>query len=728
MYIQLVSVHGLIRGNNIEMGRDADTGGQVRYVLELARALARQPEVKQVDLFTRQIKDKRYAEDYAAEIEPLAENARIVRLPCGGGRYLRKERLWSWLDDYVDAMIWFTRKEGRTPSLVHGHYADAGYVAKEVAAAFAVPFVFTGHSLGRDKKAYLESQGWTPEAMEQEFSMSRRIAAEEACLAEAELVIASTRHEVETQYGRYDHGRGPRFEIIPPGTSLERFFPYYDYELSSSGIDETFKQAQMRMRGELARFHFQQDRPLILALCRPDKRKNIGALIEAYGEDKELQAMANLAVFAGIRKSIADMPESEQAVLTDILLLMDRYDLYGKLAIPKKHDSEFDVPELYRLAAATGGVFVNPAFVEPFGLTFIESSAVGLPFVGTENGGPQDIARNCESGLLVNVEDSANLSRAIKQLLTDRDLWHRCSTNGINRVREHYTWETHSRRYLEHLTPLTKVSETASLSAPLERSAPGRRLADVEYLLITDIDNTLLGDDAALEQLAALLREHSGSIGFGVASGRHIGMVKEALARHDLPRLDVCISSVGTEIYYGPEFVPDKGWASRLRYRWRRDSLEEALRGLPFLKRQEDVETQREFKISYDLDTTAALPETALPQLREALSKARAPHTLVFSHGAYVDVLPHRASKGKAVRYLATKWGIPLRNIATAGDSGNDADMLRGETAGIVVGNHSPELEPLRKGATRVYFARAHFAGGIIEGLRHYGMLPEAER
>ena len=39
MYIQLVSVHGLIRGDRIEMGRDADTGGQVRYVVDLARNL-----------------------------------------------------------------------------------------------------------------------------------------------------------------------------------------------------------------------------------------------------------------------------------------------------------------------------------------------------------------------------------------------------------------------------------------------------------------------------------------------------------------------------------------------------------------------------------------------------------------------------------------------------------------------------------------------------------------
>ena len=39
LYIVLISVHGLVRGHDLELGRDADTGGQIKYVVELARAL-----------------------------------------------------------------------------------------------------------------------------------------------------------------------------------------------------------------------------------------------------------------------------------------------------------------------------------------------------------------------------------------------------------------------------------------------------------------------------------------------------------------------------------------------------------------------------------------------------------------------------------------------------------------------------------------------------------------
>lgn len=57
MYIVLLSIHGLIRTHDLELGRDADTGGQTLYVVGLARALAERDDVDQVDLTTRRIVD-----------------------------------------------------------------------------------------------------------------------------------------------------------------------------------------------------------------------------------------------------------------------------------------------------------------------------------------------------------------------------------------------------------------------------------------------------------------------------------------------------------------------------------------------------------------------------------------------------------------------------------------------------------------------------------------------
>ena len=65
LYIQLFSIHGLLRSENLELGRDADTGGQIKYVLELAKALEKRQDVKRVELFTRLVADKSVSKDYA---------------------------------------------------------------------------------------------------------------------------------------------------------------------------------------------------------------------------------------------------------------------------------------------------------------------------------------------------------------------------------------------------------------------------------------------------------------------------------------------------------------------------------------------------------------------------------------------------------------------------------------------------------------------------------------
>ncbi|HVZ98674.1 MAG TPA: hypothetical protein VG847_17450, partial [Chitinophagaceae bacterium] len=128
-YIQLFSPHGLIRFKDPEIGRDKDTGGQVKYVLELLQNLSEHPQVRKVDLFTRRIIDKRVSASYGKEIVIINSKARIVRITCGGIAYRPKETLWDYLDEFVDKTIRFIEKEDDIPDVVHGHYADGNYIA-----------------------------------------------------------------------------------------------------------------------------------------------------------------------------------------------------------------------------------------------------------------------------------------------------------------------------------------------------------------------------------------------------------------------------------------------------------------------------------------------------------------------------------------------------------------------------------------------------------------------
>jgi len=163
------------------------------------------------------------------------------------------------------------------------------------------------------------------------------------------------------------------------------------------------------------------------------------------------------------------------------------------------------------------------------------------------------------------------------------------------------------------------------------------------------------------------------------------------------------------------------GWESHIAHLWNPNKIKETLNEFDFLKIQEEA-NQKKYKISYYVDSERA----ELDKARLALVRNKIKCNFIFSHQQFLDILPFRASKGRAIRYLSYRWNIPYESILVCGDSGNDEDMLRGEMLGVVVSNYSEELGKL-KGKRKVYFAAYPFAGGIIDGIRYYNFLNEKE-
>jgi sucrose-phosphate synthase len=711
IYIQLYNIHGLIRGNSLELGRDADTGGQTKYVLELAKSISQNDEVDRIEIVTRYINDKEVSPDYSQKEEIINNKLKIVRISCGGGKYIRKELLWNHLEEFVDKSIKYIKSKGRLPDIIHSHYADAGFVCTELTKFFGLPFIHTGHSLGINKLNNLLKQGLKHEDIEKRYKILRRIEAEESIIFNSDKIITSTNQEVTDQYGLYENFIPDKFAVIPPSIDIEKFYPFNERR----EWEEESQKIRDRIRDQLWKFFINMHKPIILALCRPEKRKNIAGLIEAYGENKELQSKANLAIFAGIRKDITQMPDIEREVLTEMLLLMDKYNLYGKMAIPKRHDFEHEVPELYRTAAETRGVFVNSAFNEPFGLTLIEAASTGLPIVATDDGGPRDIISNLLNGELVDVHDPQNISEAILKILNDENLWLSYSANGINRIKQFYSWEAHTKKYIEIVKNL--ISEEKEY--PNILLSPGMKFFKCKRLIIVDIDETLFGAKDSADQFKNLLSDIHDTTGFGVATGRTIDSAKQILQEHNFIMPDVIISSVGSEIYYKKEneYIYGTGWAAHISHQWKRDEIVELLREYDFLEYQEEY-TQRKHKVSYNIKTE----NMDVDAIRNLLIQNKIKANLIVSHNAYLDILPSRASKGRAVRYISYRWNIPYESILIAGDSGNDEDMLTGEMLGVVVANHTEELENL-KGKRKIYFSDKSYAAGIIDGINHYQFL-----
>ena len=90
-------------------------------------------------------------------------------------------------------------------------------------------------------------------------------------------------------------------------------------------------------------------------------------------------------------------------------------------------------------------------------LVFIEAAAHGLPWIGTQNGGPFEINRTLQSGLLIDPASSASITDALVKLLTDRQLWLTCRKSGLERIGL-YSWDCHVRRHMAVLDSLDKAA------------------------------------------------------------------------------------------------------------------------------------------------------------------------------------------------------------------------------------------------------------------------------
>ncbi|MFZ9850085.1 MAG: HAD family hydrolase [Vulcanococcus sp.] len=693
-------LHGLFRGHDLELGRDADTGGQTTYVLELVRALAARPEVDRVDVITRQIHDRRVSTDYAEPMEVLEDNARIVRLPFGPRRYLRKELLWPYLDELADRVVGHITAGERWPDWIHAHYADAGYVGALVSQRLGIPLLFTGHSLGREKQRRLLAGGMAHDQIEQVYAIGSRIEAEERCLAQATLVITSTQQEADQQYARYDQFQPERAVVVPPGVDARRFQP-----VGLPGED-----AQVL---ELLRPFLREPRkPPLLCICRAVRRKNVPALVEAYGRSALLQQRHNLVLVLGCREDPRAMEKQQRDQFQQIFELVDRFNLYGKVAYPKQHRGE-QIPAIYRWGARAGGVFVNPALTEPFGLTLLEAAACGLPVVATDDGGPRDILSRCDNGQLVDVTDLDELQQALEAAAADPERWRRWRDNGIEAVSRNFSWDAHVCRYLgeanrhcHELKPLP-LPRTPVASAPVER------------LLLLDLDVALDAPDGlGLEELRRRLAADP-QCGIGMVSGRSFSSARLRYRELHLPPPQVWILEAGAEIRLGPSGDPDQAWREHIAQGWRREVVVDALQELGSRLVPQPDGQQGPLKISYTLEPPAAgVFEMVRQRLRQQKLEARG-HLF---HQRFLDVLPLRASKAEAIRYLSLRWGLPLEHVLVVASQQGDLDLLTGRSLGIVMGNHDRSMAVLR-GRSRVFFASRRQAWGVLEGLEHHRFL-----
>jgi sucrose-6-phosphatase len=232
--------------------------------------------------------------------------------------------------------------------------------------------------------------------------------------------------------------------------------------------------------------------------------------------------------------------------------------------------------------------------------------------------------------------------------------------------------------------------------------------------LATDLDGTLVGDSEALSELIHCFESQTYNVTLIYSTGRHLASALSLIEQESLPKPDILITDVGTEIYENGT-NPDRQWQEQIEKQWYPDDIKKIAATIGGLVQQDVPSAHR---ISFTVDSAGMVAE-----LEKRISEAGIPHELIFSSGVDVDILPPGCGKGAALQYVIHKHGWQDANILVAGDSGNDKEMLTLGYPAVIVGNAQEELMAI-KDHPSVYCATRHCAGGIHEAWNHFHGIP----
>ncbi|MBN1591233.1 MAG: glycosyltransferase [Pirellulales bacterium] len=408
--IMMISTHGYVSAFP-EFGKP-DTGGQVVYVLELSRCLARIGY--HVDILTRQFEDQRACEHVAPRV-------RVLRFPCGGKQFIPKETLCEHIPEWVSHARDFIEEKNLDYAFINSHYWDAGLAGQSLANELGVHHVHTPHSIGAWKRDNMDGD---PRELERRYNFRRRIREEKVVYDECDVLVATTLPQREILLESEYDVPIEKISVIPPGYDDMRFFPV------SRASREAIKR-DLRLEG-----------PIILALGRMAKNKGYDLLLRSMPTVFERIDEARLLLAVGSSEPTEDEVKQidELKRLATHLKIEDR--VLFRDFIPDEQLADY-----YRAA----DVFALSSRYEPFGMTAVEAMACGTPTVVTTEGGLwEQVAWGLEA-VYANPFDPEAFGHAITSVLAHRRVSAQLAKFGSQKARARFTWTGIAQQLLRSL-------------------------------------------------------------------------------------------------------------------------------------------------------------------------------------------------------------------------------------------------------------------------------------
>lgn len=397
--IMMISTHGYVSAFP-EFGKP-DTGGQVVFVLELSKCLARMGY--HVDVLTRQFEDQR-------AWEHVAPRVRILRFPSGGDEFVPKETLCEHIPEWVENAKEFLAEKELSYSFINSHYWDAGLAGQALANHLEIPHVHTPHSIGSWKRDNMDG---APEELERKYNFRHRIREEKVVYDECDLLVATTPPQREIlEEGEYDVPR-EKIRVIPPGYDDMRFFP----------VSRASRRAIKR--------DLELEGPIVLALGRMAHNKGYDLLIQSMPIVFERAEGARLLLAVGSTEpSQREVEQVEELkALAKDLGIADR--VLFRDYIPDEMLADY-----YRAA----DVFALSSRYEPFGMTAVEAMACGTPAVVTTEGGLWEQVTWGLEAIYANPFDPQAFGHAIASVFQHRRVSDQLAKFGSQKARAKFTW------------------------------------------------------------------------------------------------------------------------------------------------------------------------------------------------------------------------------------------------------------------------------------------------
>ncbi|MEZ5961390.1 MAG: HAD family hydrolase [Hyphomonadaceae bacterium] len=243
-------------------------------------------------------------------------------------------------------------------------------------------------------------------------------------------------------------------------------------------------------------------------------------------------------------------------------------------------------------------------------------------------------------------------------------------------------------------------------------------LRDRALLLAVDLDGTFLGgSDDERRTLYGLVDRHRDDIALVYVTGRDIEFASGVAGDGVAPSPDLIIGDVGTSVVVGPTWTPHTALQSWIDECWPGPE-----RAMQVLEGRTYLAPQRVFggrRLSYFYDNHAAAEKAAV-------DIEAAGYAALLSANVFFDVLPRGVNKGQTLLRLLAHEGFASERVLCAGDTMNDLSLFETGLRGVAVGNSEAPLRDAVADMRNVYCARRHGAGGIVEAIAHFNLLPTA--